>query len=237
VTEKGVINVARYYHHEIVHVSRRKDDVQKNARKGLDGTKAEDYSSSWHSRIDPLENRVHRRIITRDVGRPIHEALTRDRLLVALEDYIKGHESLWKAGYIHSDISIDNLMVTQSEGPSFLIDLELAIEEELRGASQEPSQTGTRPFMAISTLSGAKHTFMHDVESFFWVLFLICIHYDVPRGAFRRVPQFDSWNTQSPTELAMAKLGIISVEEEFLDLAKKHFAPGYQSLIPCVNEL
>lgn len=76
VTEMGVINVARYYHHEIVHVSGKKDDVQKNVRKGLDGTKAEDYSSSWHSKIDPWENRVHRRIITRDVGRPIHEALT-----------------------------------------------------------------------------------------------------------------------------------------------------------------
>lgn len=128
-------------------------------------------------------------------------------------------------------------MLGMGYAPSFLIDLELAIEEEICEASEEPSQTGTRPFMAISTLSGAKHNFMHDIESFFWVLFLICIHYDGPKGPFRRVPEFDSWNTQSPTKLAMAKLGIISMEEEFLDLAKKHFAPDYQCLIPCVNEL
>lgn len=236
VTKRGVTNVARYYHHEIVHVSGKKDDVQKNVRKGLDGTEAEDYSSSWHSRIDPWENRVHRRLITRDFGEPIHEALTPKCLLGALENCIKGHESLWKVGFIHRDISIDNLMTSESSSRSFLIDLELAIEEELCETSEEPSQVGTRPFMAISILSGAKHNFMHDVESFFWVLFLICIHYDGP-GDFRSVAEFDSWDTQSPTELAMAKLGIISMEEEFLDLAKKHFAPCYQCLISCVNKL
>ncbi|KUL91151.1 hypothetical protein ZTR_00757 [Talaromyces verruculosus] len=237
VTKRGVTNVARYYHHEIVHVSGKKDDVQKNVRKRLDVTEAEDYSSSWHSRIDPWENRVHRRIITRDYGKPIHEALTPKRLLVAIENCIKGHESLWKVGFIHRDISIDNLMISENSSRSFLIDLELAIEEKLCEASEESSHTGTRPFMAISTLSGAKHNFMHDVESFFWVLFLICIHYDGYRGGFRHVAEFDSWNTQSPTELAMAKLGIISMEEEFLDLAKKHFTPRYQCLIPCVNKL
>jgi serine/threonine protein kinase len=243
VTEKGVTNVARYYHHEIVHVSGMKDDVQNNVRKGLDATKAKDYSSSWHTRIDPWENRVHRRIITRDFGRPIHEAYTRTFLLAALKGCIRGHESLWKAGIIHRDISIDNLMINESRAkdsptrPSFLIDLELAIEEQLIETSEETSQTGTRPFMAISALSGAKHSFMHDIESFFWVLFLLCIHYDGPGGAFRRVEEFDSWNTQSPTKLAMSKLGIISMEEDFLDLAKKHFTPGYQSLIPWVNKL
>ncbi|KAI0977545.1 hypothetical protein F4678DRAFT_468674 [Xylaria arbuscula] len=39
-------------------------------------------------------------------------------------------------------------------------------------------KTGTRAFMAIGVLSGDDHSFMDDLESFFWVLFWVCIHYD-----------------------------------------------------------
>lgn len=38
--------------------------------------------------------------------------------------------------------------------------------------------TGTRAFMAIGVLLDKKHSFLHDIESFFWMLFWICIHYD-----------------------------------------------------------
>ena len=37
---------------------------------------------------------------------------------------------------------------------------------------------GTKVFMAIGALLGEPHSFMHDLESFFWVLFWICIHFD-----------------------------------------------------------
>jgi hypothetical protein len=39
-TKKGVMNVARYYHHETVQVGSINDDVQANIRKGLDFSKA-----------------------------------------------------------------------------------------------------------------------------------------------------------------------------------------------------
>jgi hypothetical protein len=44
-TEKGVVNVARYYHHETVQVGGVDDDVQNNIRKGLDVSKAANYLS------------------------------------------------------------------------------------------------------------------------------------------------------------------------------------------------
>ncbi|KAK0737995.1 hypothetical protein B0T18DRAFT_296162, partial [Schizothecium vesticola] len=41
-------------------------------------------------------------------------------------------------------------------------------------------KTGTITFMAIGALLGEQHSFMHDLESFFWVLFWICIHRNGP---------------------------------------------------------
>lgn len=41
-----------------------------------------------------------------------------------------------------------------------------------------PKLAGTKVFMAIGALLGEDHSFMHDLESFFWVLFWICIHYE-----------------------------------------------------------
>ncbi|KAK0702046.1 hypothetical protein B0T26DRAFT_539387 [Lasiosphaeria miniovina] len=43
------------------------------------------------------------------------------------------------------------------------------------GASGAKWKTGTRAFMAIGALLGEQHSFMHDLESFFWVLFWIFI--------------------------------------------------------------
>jgi hypothetical protein len=41
-TEKGVVNVARYYHHETVRIGGKDDDINGNIRKGLGITKATD---------------------------------------------------------------------------------------------------------------------------------------------------------------------------------------------------
>jgi hypothetical protein len=42
-TEKGVVNVARYYYHETVQVGGNVDDIRGNVRKGLDMTQATNY--------------------------------------------------------------------------------------------------------------------------------------------------------------------------------------------------
>ncbi|KAF4335187.1 hypothetical protein FBEOM_10965 [Fusarium beomiforme] len=42
-TEKGVVNVARYYHHETVQIDGADDDIWNNVRRGLDITQAANY--------------------------------------------------------------------------------------------------------------------------------------------------------------------------------------------------
>ncbi|KAF5131576.1 hypothetical protein E5D57_007931 [Metarhizium anisopliae] len=286
-TEKGVTNVARYYHHETVRIRRTDDDVRNNVRKGLDVTKATNFqpkrtlpsnvggtvsrisrkersSSSGVKRpssetdaalppskrsysasptkpsLDVLSNRIHRRVILRDYGEPIYKASSRAALLDALEGCIEGHESLRKAGFLHRDISINNLRVNEDKAnPSwraFLIDLDLAVRLDREVASGAKGKTGTRAFMAIGALLGEQHSFMHDLESFFWVLFWICVHYDGPQKE-RVVPRFERWNYVDTEELASSKKGLIDDEEDFVKIAEENFTKYYQPLIVRVNRL
>jgi Fungal protein kinase len=144
-------------------------------------------------------------------------------------------------GVIQSDISVGNLMMNEEDDnpswPSFLIDLDLAIKEKRENLSGAPSKTGTRAFMAIGALYGEKHNFMHDLESFFWVLFWICIHYAGPNGESRVVKRFDKWNYADTEELAEIKKGVVVHEKDFIKMVTENFTRYYQPLIPWVNRL
>jgi len=185
---------------------------------------------------DILSNRVHRRLILADYGTPIYKAGSRQALLGALADCIEGHESLrQKAGLLHRDISINNLMVG-NDNRGFLIDLDLAIYEQRLLALGVNGKTGTRAFMAIGALLGEQHSFMHDLESFFWVLFWICVHYDGP-GEGKVMAQFDKWNYANTEELAWLKKAVIDDERDFIKTAKEYFTPYYNPFVPWVNRL
>ncbi|KAL9948565.1 hypothetical protein ACHAO5_001665 [Verticillium nonalfalfae] len=187
-----------------------------------------------------LPNRIHRRVVLCDYGKPVYTASTRSALLLALEGCIEGHKSLRMAGFLHRDISVNNLMINEDDDnpswPAFLIDLDLAIKEQRDGASGARGRTGTRAFMAIGALLGEQHSFMHDLESFFWVLFWICIHYDT-QGRDLGPTVFDHWNYERDDELAEKKKGIIADEDDFLRKARKSFTAHYRPLVPWVNRL
>jgi serine/threonine protein kinase len=185
---------------------------------------------------------VHRRVIVRDYGKPIYKASSQTSLLAAFEQCIEGYESLHtRAGMLQRDISPNNLLVNEDEEnlswPAFLIDLDLAIKEEREQASGARGKTGTRAFMAIGVLlDDEQHSFMHDLESFFWVLFWICIHYDGPDKDIGPT-EFECWNYESDKKLAGSKKSVVDDERDFLKTARTNFTPYYQSLIPCVNRL
>ncbi|KJK73463.1 hypothetical protein H634G_11305 [Metarhizium anisopliae BRIP 53293] len=97
-------------------------------------------------------------------------------------------------------------------------------------------KTGTRAFMAIGALLGEQHSFMHDLESFFWVLFWICIHYNGPDDS-RTVQRFEKWNYVEMAELAELKKGQVSHEQDFIKTTSEYFTTLYTPLIPWVNKL
>ncbi|KAL2363317.1 hypothetical protein RJZ56_003744 [Blastomyces dermatitidis] len=277
--KKGVINVARYYHHQTIRIDGQ-DDTTETARKGLGVTAVADEelgksvmirgksrkkkqatgekrsSDSLQAPLPPskrtrssspakatttVQHRVHRRVVVQDYGKCIYKATSRVLLLSGLEGCIRGYQSLHeKAGMIQCDISLGNLMVNENDDdPSqkaFLIDLDLAVKEQREGFSGARGKTGTRAFMAIGVLYGEKHSFMHDLESFFWVLFWICIHYEGP-GKGRVVERFEDWNYLNTEKLAGAKKGIIDHEKDFLRTIEDNFTPYYKPLAPWVNRL
>ncbi|KAG6132523.1 hypothetical protein E4U38_003303 [Claviceps purpurea] len=284
-TRKGVVNVARHYHHETVQVRGMNDDVHSCIRRGLGkaaafkpaqtgaesssrapserlrkrGTSAEGKGSDLHPRkkvryspptdtaTEPriklpteFHNRVHRRVIVQDYGKAIYKASSRQALLACLEGCIEGHQSLYEAGILHRDISINNLMINEEakqSWPHFLIDLDHAIEIDRHDASTERTKTGTRAFMAIGLLKGEEHSFLHDLESFFWVMFWTCIHYGKSGKDSRRSSCFDKWNYLDDSDLALAKKCLLYSACDFREEAEREFVPYYKPLIPYMSRL
>lgn len=160
-------------------------------------------SSPTKDRANPAtRDRIHRRVIVSDYGKPLYKACPRVASLAALVGCIEGYESLHMlAGIVHSDISIANFLMNEDDdnpsSPAFIIVPDLAIKEQRKESSGARARTGTRAFMAVGLLLRGKdrHSFMHGLQSFFWVLFWMCIHYSEPnRRKPRRVGPKSLWN-------------------------------------------
>ncbi len=114
------------------------------------------------------------------------------------------------AGILHRDISVDNILLEEHENDGFLIDLDMAVESNRLAASGAPARTGTKVFMASGVLDGEPHSFMHDLQSFFWVLFWIAIHHHGPHTRLHcNDKTLKDWQTLDPAQLARDKDGLL----------------------------
>ena len=119
-----------------------------------------------------FENRIFTCVVISPAGRPLHTFKNRLEMLQVLRDAIKAHRSLFQdAKILHQDVSAQNIIITdaQREGNpnGILIDLDAAMN--VADGPRTPGEvTGTRPFMAIGILRRRRHTYRHDLESFFY---------------------------------------------------------------------
>ncbi|KAI1759167.1 hypothetical protein GGR53DRAFT_527884 [Hypoxylon sp. FL1150] len=243
-TENGVVHVVRHYHDYVVSVSGVVDDIQHNIRKGLEIEEAENYQSMARRParkgrgFKQKPNRLHRRIILADYGKPIHRATSLAALLDAFDACIEGHKSLYEAGILHRDISINNLMIneeaTDPARRAFLIDLDMASKWEEKDDYQ--GMIGTVPYMSIGVLLGDEPTFYHDLESFFWVLFLICVQYKAP-GQYVGNANFNWSSEDDELWLATRKVGLIADDKLFARHASESFTTYYKPLAGWMNQL
>jgi hypothetical protein len=90
--------------------------------------------------------------------------------------------------------------------------------------------------MAIGVLDEDPHNFMHDLESFVWVLFWICLHYAGPGKERQDVGVFRDWNIISIEGLANHKRGLV-LSGSFRKRLDQHTTDYCRSLIPLVTKL
>lgn len=188
-----------------------------------------------------LANRAQRRVVIKDCGRPIYKASSPSAVFGALEACIEGCKSLHAAGFLHRDISEHNILINEDpedpSWPAFLIDFDVATSiVDMQNLGTERLRVGTREFMALGVLLGEARSFMHDLESFFWVLVWICTRYVDMNGTLGP-PMLEKWFHMDFHELAGEKSNIISSSNAFLDFAEEGFTELYDAAIPHVDKL
>ncbi|KAI0089841.1 hypothetical protein BDY19DRAFT_905574 [Irpex rosettiformis] len=129
------------------------------------------YTGEW------LGKHTRHRVV-QEIALPLRMVRNAKDLLKAIRNTLEVIKLVHKEGHIlHRDISLGNIMLnTDFEG--ILNDWDLAIhtDEAKKGSS---SRTGTWKFMSTRILMDETkpHTIHDDVESIFWVLYYVALHY------------------------------------------------------------
>lgn len=185
----------------------------------------------------PFEDLILTCVVTSPVARSLRSFKSRTELLEALRDAIRAHRSLLTdARIIHQDISTGNILITDAprddEPRGILIDLDVATQLD-SGRSNAREITGTPPFMAIDVLKGRRHTYRHDLESFFYVFVWVLISNgnDDPPDSSR----LQQWVGESFDDLAEQKLKDMR-QEDFASIIAE-FPPEFESLRASAEEI
>ncbi|KAH9030590.1 hypothetical protein EDB83DRAFT_2229720, partial [Lactarius deliciosus] len=133
----------------------------------------------------------HHRLILDTVGKKLNCFKSSWGLVKAINDAIIAHKEAHNIGVLHRDISPGNILITENtdsegkatDGGGLLIDWDLCKVSHDKSTDdsgeQRPSHTGTWLFMAVDLVfnSKIKHSFVHDLESAFYVLLWQSAHY------------------------------------------------------------
>ncbi|EPQ61234.1 hypothetical protein GLOTRDRAFT_109367 [Gloeophyllum trabeum ATCC 11539] len=241
----GIENVCQLVDEEIL-TFRGKEDTTDLVRPAIRAKKGK-------KKYPKQDCRVHRRLVLQPFAESIVEFETKRELIKAFIDVIQAHKALLeKVGILHRDISLNNIMLAATRDAAgqrrgVLIDLDYAMrysEDEAEQGKQRKTataeRTGTTPFMALDLLwggGGVSHRPEWDLESFFYVLFWICVLYDGPRNSERRIsfkqtPLYH-WTEGSFEEVAQNKSSVDSDKGWPNTLVR--VSPYFEDLKPCLD--
>ncbi|KIJ34210.1 hypothetical protein M422DRAFT_138163, partial [Sphaerobolus stellatus SS14] len=141
-----------------------------------------------------VEIRVQSRVFISTQGKPLTSAKGPKQLLQGVLHAMLGHWVLFKAGWLHRDVNIGNVLLMMepearksiekfelgeyyfNECNGFIIDGDLAVRWNDITHEDAQRRSGTPPFMSINLINSLVrggeiyHTPIDDLESFVWVL-------------------------------------------------------------------
>ncbi|GJE86559.1 hypothetical protein PsYK624_026390 [Phanerochaete sordida] len=137
--------------------------------------------------------RVHTRLVTKEIGRPLDTYKNGYELLSVIALAIVAHRQAWeKAEVLHRDVSAGNIMIDVHTGKGFLNDWDLAKYKEDLGSGAPASEaggiSGTWPFLSATALQYPTKPaeVSDDLESFIyvvlWLAFRFHRHADSPKA-------------------------------------------------------
>ncbi|KIJ57187.1 hypothetical protein M422DRAFT_83618, partial [Sphaerobolus stellatus SS14] len=165
IQEKGInLGVVQLVHYEEMRYGNRADTVLQNRKIRS--------PSLEQARLDL----VHTRTVMKSYGETINKFSSPKEFILAFYDAVKAHRQLHQvAGILHRDISLNNILLNpggEQGNRGILIDFDLAtcINDDSEFATTYVGQ-GTYRFMSRNVLHrGAPHTYLDDLESFYYVL-------------------------------------------------------------------
>ncbi|KIM74740.1 hypothetical protein PILCRDRAFT_79756 [Piloderma croceum F 1598] len=123
----------------------------------------------------------HYRLVLDVIGDHLTNFSSLWEMLRCVLDPLESHEDALKAGVLHCDISVGNILIVDRRG--ILIDWDLSKrlvrKPCLSDAVRQPTRTGTWQFMSAALVKSkeAPHTFVDDLESIFYVILWLLVMY------------------------------------------------------------
>ncbi|KAG2108560.1 hypothetical protein BD769DRAFT_1306910, partial [Suillus cothurnatus] len=134
-------------------------------------------SAAWACHHDTLTPHSHYRLVLDVVGEALTNFPRSHRLVEAVRDALLAHKDAYeKAGILHRDLSIGNIVIFRGKG--ILIDWDLAKSISTKGPRQS-TRTGTWQFMSAYLVQNqnAPHIVEDDLESSLYVVLWAALKY------------------------------------------------------------
>ncbi|KAF7794450.1 hypothetical protein EIP86_005584 [Pleurotus ostreatoroseus] len=121
--------------------------------------RGEEGYGPWESEYTPQRQRVHYRLVLKEVCKPLGDETSLPKIYRALGDAALALRVMHIAGWVHRDVSAGNILLKE-DGSILLTDLELAKEM----GTQDEHAVGTPGFIAVEVQSQSYLFLPDDIE-------------------------------------------------------------------------
>ncbi|KAJ2808818.1 hypothetical protein H4R20_000599 [Coemansia guatemalensis] len=176
----------------------------------------------------PSPVRVHKRVATSPVGKPLNKLKSVYELIIVMADAMRCHGAIVdECGILHRDISMNNILFTEENGKvkGLLFDFDCAFDLTSPDNIPRTERNGTQPFMSIGNLEGSSvpQTALDDWES---VIYILCWYgvfglnsKTAPDNPVSH-PEIHRWIEGDVDQMAMAKRDHLHNSENLNDITK-----------------